>query len=51
MAREVTSTWKDGYRTEARVGEHRVTIDGLPDTGGTDAGPSPGELLLAALGS
>jgi uncharacterized OsmC-like protein len=51
MAREVISTWKDGYRTEAVVGEHRVTIDALPGTGGTDAGPSPSELLLAALGS
>ena len=50
-AREVTSVWKDGYRTEARAGGHALTIDAMPDTGGTDAGPSPGELLLAALGS
>ncbi len=41
----------DGYRTEARVRGFALTADEPPTIGGTDAGPTPVELVLAALGT
>jgi putative redox protein len=40
-----------GYRTEARIREFALTADEPPTIGGTDAGPTPVELVLAALGT
>jgi putative redox protein len=40
-----------GKKFETRVGEHLVITDQPIAGGGTDAGPTPPELLLAALGS
>jgi uncharacterized OsmC-like protein len=40
-----------GFRTEVAVGSHRFTVDEPVPVGGTDAGPSPYEFLLAALGA
>jgi putative redox protein len=40
-----------GFRTEVSVAGHHLTADEPIPVGGTDAGPSPYELLLAALGS
>ena len=40
-----------GFRTEVSVNGHRFTIDEPIPVGGTDVGPSPYEMLLAALGS
>ena len=40
-----------GFRTEVQVAGHHVTIDEPVPVGGSDAGPSPYEMLLAALGS
>ena len=51
MAREVTVRWLSGMQAEAEVGPHRVRADAAVDGGGSDAGPSPGELLLSALGA
>lgn len=41
----------EGLRTEATLRHHTVTVDEPPALGGTDAGPNPVELVLAALGT
>ncbi len=51
MARPVTVTLLDNLRHEVRIGGHVLLVDEPHETGGEDAGPSPYELLLAALGS
>ena len=38
-----------GFRTEIRAGTHTLTADEPTTVGGTDAGPTPYELLLGAL--
>jgi uncharacterized OsmC-like protein len=40
-----------GVRTEVDVGGHHLVVDEPIPVGGADAGPSPYEMLLAALGS
>lgn len=40
-----------GYRTVAQVGAHRLVADEPVDVGGTDTGPTPVEIVSAALGS
>jgi uncharacterized OsmC-like protein len=40
-----------GFRTEVDVGGHHLTVDEPIPVGGGDSGPSPYEMLLAALGS
>lgn len=40
-----------GFVQEVLTGTHRLTVDEPVAFGGTDAGPTPYDLLLAALGS
>ena len=42
---------EEGYRTQAKIREFDLTIDEPPVIGGTDTGPTPVELVLAALGT
>lgn len=48
VARRVTGRGLEHY---VEVGGHRLTSDEPEDLGGTDAGPSPEELLAASLAS
>jgi putative redox protein len=41
----------DGFVQEIAAGTHRVRSDEPVSAGGTDSGPTPYDLLLAALGS
>ena len=41
----------EGFRTEATMRGHSVTVDFTEGLGGTDAGPSPVELVLASVGT
>ncbi|MGD0393532.1 MAG: OsmC family protein [Acidimicrobiales bacterium] len=45
----VSVTSSEDYRGEIRAGRHRFVADEGPDVGGDDEGPSPYQLLLAAL--
>jgi uncharacterized OsmC-like protein len=40
-----------GFAQEIVVGRHRLAADESEAAGGTDTGPSPYDLLLAALGA
>jgi uncharacterized OsmC-like protein len=40
-----------GFAQEIVIGPHRLTADEPIEVGGTETGPSPYDLLLAALGS
>ncbi len=52
MSRKVyVHTARLPYVEEIEVGEHRLLADEPREAGGTDAGPGPYELLLAALGT
>jgi uncharacterized OsmC-like protein len=42
---------KEGFRTQITAGGHQLIADEPKEVGGTDEGPSPYELLLAALGA
>ncbi len=41
----------DEYRTQARIRDFTLDVDEPPLIGGTDTGPTPVELVLAALGT
>src|SRR6476620_7154877 len=41
----------EGLRSETKIRQFSLTVDEPPALGGTDAGPNPVELVLAALAS
>ncbi len=51
MEVEARITYVDGVRFQACAREHETVSDQPPENGGTDAGMTPPELLLASLGS
>ncbi|UCH48168.1 MAG: OsmC family protein [Betaproteobacteria bacterium] len=48
---ESRSALQEGLRTEVSLRHHQLTVDEPPALGGTDSGPNPVELILAALGT
>lgn len=48
---DVLTRTGEGYRTEIQAGRHSFAADEPTEVGGTDTGPTPYDLLLAALGS
>ena len=51
MPRSVTVHSRSTMKSEALIGPHTVVFDAPPEAGGGDAGPSPAELLLGAIGA
>ncbi|MEP1093658.1 MAG: OsmC family protein [Cyclobacteriaceae bacterium] len=51
MEREVETEWLGNLSFESKMDVHRITVDAHPDFGGENNGPSPENLLLAALNS
>ncbi|MCP4336221.1 MAG: OsmC family protein, partial [Gammaproteobacteria bacterium] len=45
----VSRTRLDGFRTEVQLGHHKIVADEPLSVGGTDRGPTPYDLLSAAL--
>jgi putative redox protein len=48
---KATAIREKDYRHVAKVRSHDLTVDEPTETGGSDAGPSPQELLAASLAS
>lgn len=46
---KVILDWKGGMQYDAQIGEHTLTLDASEELGGTNLGPRPKSLLLAAL--
>lgn len=51
MAFGSESCLQEGLRSEAVMRDHKVVVDEPEALGGSDAGPNPVELILAALGT
>jgi putative redox protein len=49
--RSATARRRQGYEHEIEIREHRLIVDEPEDSGGSDAGPRPTELLAASLAS
>jgi putative redox protein len=47
----ITTYWEGGYRCRIPVRKFEILADEPPEDGGTDTGPAPTDLFLAALGS
>ena len=51
MATVVVRGDAKGFKQEITAGPHRLLADEPPAEGGTDTGPTPYDLILAALGA
>jgi putative redox protein len=49
--RHAVARRRKGYEHELEIREHRLIVDEPEDSGGTDQGPSPTELLAGSLAS
>lgn len=49
MEHKVETQWKGQMQFEASIGTSNVLMDAALESGGTDAGPQPKKLMLAAL--
>lgn len=49
--RGVRAIWHGGYRCDVEAGRHVIPVDEPHHVGGTDEGPQPTDLLLAAIAS
>ena len=50
-SRTVSSRWLGGYRCDVQAGDFTLPVDEPLSVGGTNEGPQPTELLLAAVAS
>jgi putative redox protein len=48
---ELVAYWEEGYRCRVPVRDFEIVADEPRDLGGSDAGPTPTELLVSALAS
>ena len=48
---ESVSSLGEGFRSDVTLRDHRLVVDEPESLGGTDTGPNPVELILAALGT
>ncbi|MEV5646865.1 OsmC family protein [Nocardia sp. NPDC052254] len=46
-----TTTWRGGFRVDARVRSHTIAFDEPADLTGHDSAPTPHEYLLSAVGA
>ncbi|MBZ0301327.1 MAG: OsmC family protein [Anaerolineae bacterium] len=51
MAKATVRLGREGYRTEIKVGNHTIYADEPLDSGGTDTGPTPMQMMVGALGA
>ena len=51
LTRTVSARWLGAYRCDVTAGEFTIAVDEPASVGGTDEGPQPTELLLAAVSS
>lgn len=49
--RSVESTWRGGWRCEVKAGDFVLMSDEPESVGGTNSGPQPTEIFLAAIAS
>ena len=51
LTRTVSARWLGAYRCDVSAGDFTIAVDEPVSVGGTNEGPQPTELLLAALSS
>jgi uncharacterized OsmC-like protein len=49
--REVTASWRGGFRVDVDAGRFVLRVDEPEEVGGSDTGPQPTDLLLSSIAS